>query len=687
MLPSSLSSLAWAEDLPPAEILAPFVQTKGLKKFIQPLRGVGPGGIPAAVPDLTPAPVTGAVHYTLDIGQYQDVLHPNLGPTTLRGYNPTRALGGGMQPQRHLGGIIVAQRGTAIQVTFRNNLSGNHPLPIDTSIMGAEMGQNRACTHLHGGLVPWISDGGPFAWWNPQGKTGPSFMNNQVLNPGAAPNEAEFYYPNNQSARFVWYHDHTIGITRLNAYAGIASAYIVRDTFESNLRTRGLPDFVENGGREIPIVVQDKIFVTGDIATKDPTWVSLGLPSTPGSLWYPHIYDPARWELGLPPHTPARLPNPSVVPEMFGDTMLANGTVFPAAAVEPRRYRLRILNACQARFLNLQLYVDDGSADSITLRQTNFTPKNAKGPDWLVIGTEGGFLSKPALVPSNNVFDPATVRGSLVTAPAERWDVIVDFKDYAGKRLILYNDAPAPFPMGDPLNDYFPGSPGNPVMTQPGRGPNTRQIMAFDVAASISGPADPPLDIDVDDDLSAGIDPSLVGMWTKAPLPVPPGVKVRRLTLNETFDDFGRLLQLLGTNVPVMPRTFGRHYTDPPTETPKAGATEVWKIFNLTGDTHPIHFHLINCQVLSRQPFNAEDFDGTPAFTGPARGPEKTELGWKDTVKMHPGEMTTVIMKFDLPTVPFMVPTSPRTGGFEYVWHCHILDHEEHDMMRPLIVR
>jgi FtsP/CotA-like multicopper oxidase with cupredoxin domain len=168
---------------------------------------------------------------------------------------------------------------------------------------------------------------------------------------------------------------------------------------------------------------------------------------------------------------------------------------------------------------------------------------------------------------------------------------------------------------------------------------------------------------------------------------LPPGVPVRPLTLNEAFDGYGRLIQLLGTNQPLN-GGFGRAYEDPATETPKAGSTEVWQIANLTGDTHPIHFHLVNVQVLGRQPFNVDTYHGTPSYTGPARDPDRTELGWKETVRMNPEEVTTVIMRFDLPAAPphVTIPSSPRTGGNEYVWHCHILEHEEHDMMRPLVV-
>jgi spore coat protein A, manganese oxidase len=677
-----------------------FYQSSGLAKWATKLRGVGSGGIPVALHDAAPAPVTGALHYTINIEQFKDTLHPNLGPTTLRGYNPTIGLGGNTTPT-HLGGIIVAKRGVPVQLTFRNNLPAKAILPVDTTVMGAEPGQptNRTAVHIHGGFVPWISDGGPFTWWTPSGKHGASFLNNQVLNPGAAANEAEYYYPNNQSARLVWYHDHAFGITRLNAYSGIASAYIIRDDFEDNLRNLGLPDFVENVGRELPIIIQDKIFVDANtIDALDPTWPG---PTTTGSLWYPHIYEASLYEIG----PGARVgregnlrQNPSIIPEMFGDTMLANGTVYPVAAVEPRLYRLRILNACQARFLNLQLYVDDGSPDGITLNRRKMTPTNPKGPDWLVIGTEGGFLAKPTHVPSNVPFSvasdadgnpiPSTIRASLLTGLAERWDVLVDFRPFAGRRIILYNDAPAPFPMGDPLNDYFLGAPGNPTVTNPGFGPNTRQIMAFQVGP-VTGGGDT-LHIDTHTDLTPGIDPSLVGLWTTDPLRPPSEFPVRHLTLNENYDALGRLTQRLGTwDLPAGSQDYGRAYVDPATEVVSEGATEVWQIANLTGDTHPMHFHLVNVQILSRRPFSnaeADDFNGAPIYSGPARGPEPTELGWKETVKMHPGEVTTVIMKFDLPSVPFEVPPSPRTGGHEYVWHCHILEHEEHDMMRPLII-
>ena len=171
------------------------------------------------------------------------------------------------------------------------------------------------------------------------------------------------------------------------------------------------------------------------------------------------------------------------------------------------------------------------------------------------------------------------------------------------------------------------------------------------------------------------------------------GVPHRKLTLNEDFDDRGRLIQTMGTfdqnglNNQGMP-TWGRGYMDASTENPRAGATEVWQIMNLTGDTHPIHFHLVNVQLIQRRPFQGDP--GNWSYSGPPTPPDPNEIGWKETVRMNPGEITTVIMQFNLPQLPTAAmrnAESPRTGGHEYVWHCHILEHEEHDMMRPLIVR
>jgi spore coat protein A len=361
-----------------------------------------------------------------------------------------------------------------------------------------------------------------------------------------------------------------------------------------------------------------------------------------------------------------------VIPEFFGDTILVNGLVYPYLEVEQRQYRFRMLNACNARFLNPRLMYAAGSTPPDSTE-----PSNQIGPAFIQIGTEGGFLPHPAMLNGPS-------QANLLLAPAERADLIVDFREVsAGSIILLCCDAPAPFPSGDPTNDYYPGNPYNPTNPLPGYGPNTRTLMQFRVNVR-TGVPDAPITLP---GTFTPTDPFLVTQTPGLPTPIPAGVNVRYLTLNETFDEYGRLIQFLGTDQPVNPGAFGREYLSDPTEVVQAGSTEVWEIINLTGDTHPIHFHLVNAQVLSRQTFDDINYQGgLPSYTGIETAPDNNELGWKETVRVNPGEVTRVMMTFKLPVVPFTVPVSPRTGGYEYVWHCHILEHEEHDMMRPLIV-
>jgi len=671
----------------------PFAQTpRGIHKFIVPLQGLGPTGIPVASPNTTVFP--GEDYYQIRVGEFTQQMHPDLpGPTKFWGF--ADVTNGQAPNHRYLGGVIVAQKGRPVRMKVINQLPPVHPLPVDQTIMGAELEQNRCCIHLHGGLVPWTSDGGPFAWFSPTA-TGGSFLNGT----GVA-GEGLYRYPNDQSARFVWYHDHSVGITRLNAYAGIASAYIIRDPVETLLiNDKIIPS------NEVPLVIQDKTFVSKAEIHKGYIW------GKEGELWYPHVYErgdspDGRWDYGpdlgqvISDPNKQKLPTPSAIPEFFSDTTVINGTLYPFLTVERRHYRFRILNGSQARFYNLQLYyAQSGDSGEANLRKP--------GPRMIQIGTEGGFLPLPVAlnnppvqfsVQSDVDGNPiaSTMKFNLLLAPAERADVIIDFSDVpAGAKLILYSDTPAPFPMGDDRNDYFTGNPdqtalGGAPSTKPGMGPNTRTLMQFRVV-NRTGAADPPsmnlpeaLALSGAGGLLSQLLPKIDRMDAKK------AVRVRDLTLNEDFDEYGRLIQMVGTNEPNGSDIFGnpfygRGYTDPTTETVQNGSTEVWRIFNLTGDTHPMHFHLVNVQVISRQPFDAANYNGSPVFTGPARLPDHNEYGWKETVRMHPGECTTVIMKFDLPKVPYAVPDSPRTGGAEYVWHCHILEHEEHDMMRPLVV-
>jgi spore coat protein A len=277
-------------------------------------------------------------------------------------------------------------------------------------------------------------------------------------------------------------------------------------------------------------------------------------------------------------------------------------------------------------------------------------------------------------------------RYNLLIAPGERADIIVDFRGFEGRSVVLYNDAPAPFPMGDIRNDYYVGAPnlaciGGMASPVPGYGPDTRIVMRFDVGTngSVSEP-------DFVDTLAA-LSKSLPAVYLET-LPGTPvtqsSPKVK--TLDEGFDSNGRLMQMLGS-----PHTSG--YLSKPLDIASRGETQIWQIYNLTGDTHPMHLHLANIQVVKREAWQ-HDSKGAPVLPlrpipGTARPPDPNEAGWKETVRMNPGEVTTIIMKFDM---PFVTPPSPRLqaeygmNGAEYVWHCHILEHEEHDMMHALVI-
>ncbi|HEY5912985.1 MAG TPA: multicopper oxidase domain-containing protein [Verrucomicrobiae bacterium] len=679
----------------------------GLQKWIQPLRGLNypaghilgvlgypndPNGIPVAGGVADPG-FAGATMYNLGIQEFSDQLHPALpNPTKLWGYvDLTRPI------PRHLGGLIVTLRNAPCRLRFTNSLPARHILPLDVTIPGANAAQNRTAVHLHGGFIPWISDGGPFDWWTPacpDYSHGLSFLNgpgsvlDNILTGPLAPGQADFFYPNNQSTRLMWYHDHAFGTTRLNAYAGIASGYLCVDPANDAARLSALaPAYADL----IPLIWQEKSFVSATTPFSDPTWADITRPDVQsiGSLWYEHTYNPKLYTLkaGLP------IVDPSIIPEFFGDTILCNGSVYPKATVQPKAYRFMMLNATNARFLNINTFVADATADGITLNAKTLFPVNLPGPSMTQIGTEGGYLATEVKFTTSalTAFNPATFGGNLILGPAERADVVIDFSAFAGKDIILYNDAPAPFPGGAPTNDYFLGNPKNPIIPVAGFGPDTRQILRISVANVAPAPANNGPFLNP----STALDPAplatitlpaapVTGTTVIPPLTAPPGTPIRPLTLNEAFDRWGRLLQLLGTTTPQVGGGYGQPLLNAPTEVVTAGTTEVWRIYNTSADTHPIHFHLVNVQVLQRAPFKING--GVFMLSGAARGPAANELGWKETVQMHPGEAIDVLMKFDLPTTPFVVPPSPRTTGFEYVWHCHILEHEEHDMMRPLVV-
>ncbi|EKD35874.1 MAG: hypothetical protein ACD_75C01742G0001, partial [uncultured bacterium] len=581
--------------------------------------------IPVATPDTTT--YSDSDYYEIEVVEYNEQMHSDLPGTgtgtKLRGYRQANVNGG--TPAHYLGPMITATKDRPVRILFRNMLpvsqAGNLFLPVDTTVMGAGMGpsmemmsmdpqnpdcgmnpkpmgcytENRADLHLHGGISPWISDGTPHQWITPAGEvtsyakgvsvhyvpdmwfdattgaTIPSCAGQTTCIPGATNNPGSgaqtYYYTNQQSARLMFYHDHSWGITRLNVYAGEAAAYMISDATEAGLVTaETIP------ADQIPLVIQDKTFVPSmeQLTVSDKTW-DMARWGGEGSLWLPHVYSPAqnpgdssgvnqfgRWAYGPwfwpptagitygpidnpyydpscnpdlvwcePPQMPG-VPFNSMGMEAFMDTPLINGTAYPSMAVEPKAYRFRILNAANDRFFNLSIYkaVDalgnpcdpaniapapestgvactevklNPAEVAAALADTTVFPTpdaGQEGPDWIQIGSEGGFLPKPAVIPAHvttwvndpTVFNAGNVdQHSLLLGPAERADVIVDFSAFAGQTLILYNDAPAAFPARDPRYDYYTGNAdlretGGAPSTLPGYGPNTRTMMQIKVA-------------------------------------------------------------------------------------------------------------------------------------------------------------------------------------------------------------
>ena len=829
----------------------------GMRKFFDSLPGVGPTNannlqnyIPLAAPDTTTH--QGCDYYEIGLKRYTQKMSSDLPSTELRGYvqlnNGTDASGHNtiVPPTKpyYLGPMIIAQRDRPVRVKFVNMLptgtGGNLLLPVDPTICGAGTGplggstnytQNRAGFHLHGGRTPWISDGTPYQWMTPANERTPYPKGVSVQNvpdmPDPGPGAMTFFYTNQQSARLMWIHDHSIGITRLNVYSGEALPYELQDPVERGL----VKDGVIPAG-EMPLVIQDKTFVPGptQLAAQDPTWDTANWGGL-GSLWFPHVYMPnqnpgditgtapmGRWDYGpwfwppvttLPPgqgpipnpyYDPVKAPGepplapgtpaPTQVPESFLDTPVVNGTPYPTLKVQRKAYRFRVLNASNDRTYNLQLYYAKSNA---AMWKANGTLNNAdageiamveacynaaypttwptdgraggvpdpavSGPEMIQIGNDGGILPAPVVLPNQPINYQYNRRDivvlnvtdhTLLLGPAERADIIIDFSQVAaGSKIILYNDAPAPVPAFDPRYDYYTGDPdqttsGGAPTTQPGYGPNTRTILQFDVQPGTAAAAFNLATLQTRLSAAYGLSqpPPIVPepeynqafhtttaaptyariedtnlTWAGLPKPMP----LQPKAIQELFDDWGRMNSTLGTELPftniVNQTTLPLKYLDPPTEIIEPSlsgtqvgslndGTQIWKVTHNGVDTHFIHFHLFDVQLINRV-----------GWDGAIRPPDPNELGWKDTVRMNPLEDAIVAMRPMVPTLPFKVPNSvraydptqalgttaqftgvdPTTGqpmtvvnepynfGWEYVWHCHILGHEENDMMRPVV--
>ncbi len=551
---------------------------------------------------------------------------------------------------------IEANWNKVTQVQWSNELVdayGNylpHLLPIDQTLHwanppGGAAGRDKRgfeqapyrgpvplVTHVHGAHTAEDSDGYAEAWYLPNAANIPfgyattgTFYDYFKMKYGHdwMPGLATFKYPNDQPATTLWYHDHTLGMTRANVYAGPAGYWLIRggpNDVDLGYVAPGVGDDPLGEYTEIPIVIQDRSF------------------NADGSLFYPDNraffegLDPAQLQIPFIPDTACDgLPSdvsPIWNPEFFGNMMVVNGFTWPFLEVEQRRYRFRFLNGCNSRFLIL---------------------KTDHPLPFYQIGAEQGFLPAPVQL------------NQLLMAPAERADVIMDFTNVpVGTEITLLNLGPdEPFGGGLPGVDFDPADPGS-----------TGQVMQFRVKSASSA------------------DTSILPTTLPAAPALGPKSKTRSVSLNEeesksvryaedalgnlvlacgnpSAEHFGPTSALLGT---LNPDNTGHPlmWSDPITEKPALGATEEWKIYNFTADAHPIHVHLVKFEVLGRSPF------GGGTSTAGSNNPLPWETGYKDTVIAYPGEVTRIKAKYDL-------------AGF-YVWHCHIVEHEDNEMMRPFHV-
>jgi FtsP/CotA-like multicopper oxidase with cupredoxin domain len=460
-------------------------------------------------------------------------------------------------------------------------------------------------THLHGGQVPSDYDGGPEQWFTPNGIHGKDYRTVSATEPNAA----IYYYPNAQVPTALWYHDHALGLTRINVFSGLAGFYILRDPADS------LAPLLPSGPYEMPLIIQDRTFLAD------------------GSMYYPSDGYYPNYE---PPPFNYTKENPYSLGGFVGNTIMVNGKVWPNMNVSQGQYRFRILDASNARFYNISF---------------------SNGMPFTLIGSDGGYLKSPVSITS------------MLFSPAERIDILADFsKMTPGEKVILKNNA-----LWNLSSSKFPNQEET-----------VGQIMQFTVTADKSfEPKSLPLQLN----------PTLAGDYPNLQTPT----KVRILTLGEDVVSVG----------PALPMDLyldGQRWAAPVSETPELGTTEEWVFVN-TFDTHNIHLHLIQFQLVYRQSYNLTEYwrdwitlNGEPPFNhttinvaslepyliGQPTLPTPSEQGWKDTIIVSSRQITVIRVRFepqDGSDFPFDATTGPG-----YVWHCHILEHEDNEMMRPYIV-
>jgi FtsP/CotA-like multicopper oxidase with cupredoxin domain len=602
-------------------------------------------------------------YYEISMTEFsQQILPAGLPATTVWGYGAVRSTSrNGLLIHNAPSLTIEAQWKRPVRVKWINNLKGAdghflpHLLPVDPTLHwanppggkdgrdmrptfdetpGRYTGPVPIVTHVHGAVgVGDESDGYAEAWYLPDadvpagyatvGTWHDFFKAKAASSFGAAwgPGFAVFQYPNENRASTIWYHDHALGMTRLNVYAGPAGFYIIRGgpagdkaVLDSRTRTTAVlpgPAPIEGDKfppnktyHEFPIAIQDRAF------------------NSDGSLFYP---DSREFFDGATAEDPGFIPfsdlSPIWNPEFFGNTIMVNGNTWPFQNVEKRRYRLRFLNGCQSRFLIL----DFNSIPGVEVWQ---------------IGNEGGFLAAPVNLSAEN-------DNLLLMGLAERADLIVDFTNVPVGNYVLGNLGPdEPFGGGEPPDDFDVADPDT-----------TGQIMQFRVLPAVAPDPSTP--------------PQFLVLPAIAQLPAP--VRTRPLALLEHASDFwdGPAEAMLGT-VDADGNPTAKMWADPVTENPSQGDTEVWELYNGTADAHPMHIHEITFEILNRQDLvTNEDGEATPPFrlVGDPTPPEQWEDGLKDTVVSYPGQVTRVKAQFNTPG--------------QFVWHCHIVEHEDNEMMRP----
>jgi spore coat protein A len=596
-----------------------------------------------AVPSPPVLDATGGGNFTIQANQVDNFFMGLLDPVTGLPLNTTVYSYQWVQPDGTVvggslyGPTIVAASGVPIHVTWVNNLQGDHLLPIDPSIIPPNLpaGAIPIVTHLHGGHTQAASDGNPNAWFTKDNaQTGPAY---QI---------ATYTYDNNQQAATLIYHDHALGFTPQNVSAGLGGFYLIRD---ANLNKLMFDGVLPSGGNEIGMALQDHSF-TAD-----------GQLYVPGRALDDPIPGTSDTVADMLPQDYAG-PLPTALPEFFGDFNLVNGMAWPKLDVANGEYLLHYTNVSDSRFYDLQL---SDPHVKVTL-----------------VGVDGGLLENAKIISDGD--GVAEAGEDIILAPGDRIDLVVDFSNAQGD-VILQNTGPAFEP--------FKGlGAASAVVTNaiPGVDP-IGEVMKFSLNPGLT-----PFHSKLFDN-AADLTPNIVLNPNFEPISEASSTHTRKVGLYETTDQFGRILPLLGpaentidiTGNPV--KAGAMAFQMPTTETPMLGSTEIWDIFNYTADAHPMHLHEVEYQVLGRYMMSQTDIngdgvvdqsdytaaadlnhDGLVNDIGSALPLRPEETGNQDTVWVGPGEVLKIIQTFDLPG--------------DYVWHCHILSHENNDMMRPLHV-